>query len=1231
MNTKRIVRWGIVLFLLLALPGLTGALAQGQAQSPAAVNDCDKTVGATQSDFTTINAALNFLRGLPNSLSADYDVICVRDGIYNEKVAIVDDTDNISEIAGLTLKAYPDGDEERPIIDGAGLYFQDWFSGLVSIKASNVHFEGFEVQNSYAKGIVIGTQDSKKQELHDVSVVDVSVHGSWADGIITPGDIDDTNKQPTNIVVRNSEVYDNGLKARYMPVVFEGRRAANETNANAWQFLSGGLDPVNAPFWQGKYRVDPHDGAAGSAHMSYFPHEDLDAIAAVVDTQGRLVRMLVSTPPDGQEGNPVKLKGRTIPASHTVSGTVMKFYGLDILEFHQDTGKWSKFFDGSSVFTSANSSCKNLNLDGFELTGDGRLLLSFDFLTSDTCSSLSLPGVGQVYPSDLLVYSNGQYAYYAGNYSQWGLTKTENLLDFAFDPSGNLVAKIEKATLSAAASKNLYYFKPSSGSTPAEWVAYMNAELKYRDSNDVHNNEYQFNPLSGFISAVSIGGNIAGETRLYIGGEVEGAVGLGFKAVGSGMALNNRVYGNYGEGLSLYFNAQNMILYHNIIYDSLHTNLYVNDVQTATIDSNFVYCTDDWRYWGMPGNDLGYNSGNGIANRDEKLGGKEGDPNSGTHPSSNLSFTNNIVVGCNSNFLIVKMDDSVAPFNQPIDGLKVIHNSFVTARAEAGGGSNVKVANVTLYGAKNPSYVNSVFANNLIAQWPLTPAMTPTDPCGLLIVSNQCKPPAGLTMKNNLYQHDPPAAFLTEPGKQIGDPLLVGPKLPEFGKPVPPTHYQLRSTASPAYNNGAPFSGIEELEESYFRGPRDDGYPDIGADELQLNHLPGSITLGDKVTSDVAHYPETNWNGASVWNFHMDVPGYIMADLKKTSGLGHLDLSLWRVNPSRQMAEIETAEGLLFQSLYAGDYYFVVSAVIDPADPGNYADLEYEMALSSPLLISAAAADLGGGGVVAGIHFYSQDILAFSRYKDGEERWRMFFEGKDVGLIKNVTNVAAGDPNHPGRILFSLGNMQHLPGVGTVTPNDILVFDPIQYGPTTIGTFGMGLDGSARDVKLTMAGERLDGLDGWVFGYQADPTKYGCFGFPVSTVGIVRVDGWGNLKVVQDNEDVFCKVYDEAAGGWRPWDWFFDVDGSRNQPPNEGTAGDVPGLAGRNVFALSYNDPEDIMYLTIRGSGEIDGHEVTQMDIFAIDFPSYEWAGILWHGPDHGWNYKIDAFEWDGW
>ena len=1220
MNTKRIVRWGIVLFLLLALPGLTGALAQDQAQSPAAANDCDKTVGATQSDFTTINAALNFLRGRPNSLSADYDVICVRDGIYNEKVAIVDDTDAISEIAGLTLKAYPDGNEERPVIDGGGLYFKDWFGSLVSIQASGVRFEGFEVRGSYGRGVVVGADDSLKVTLHDISLDNLSVHDNWGDGINIIGQTADPSlpapnsvrKYPTNIYVMNSDIYQNGRKARVMPVVFEGRRITGVTNANAWQFIGDGLDPWNNPFWQGRFITDPHDSPTTSANMTYFPHEDLDGISVVLDGNGNLARMLVSGP----------ASSRIIPGGHTIAGTDMVFNGADILEYHPATGKWSLVYDGDAVQTS-NSTCTNLNVDGFELAPDGRLMLSFNF---SACASLTLPGLGApAYPSDLLVYANGEYSYYAGNYDKWSLTTTDNLQDFAIDPSGNIVAKIKKTGLSE---KNLYQTTVPAGAAKANWQPYMNAALNYPSGN-----QYLFNPLSGDIDAVSIG-NAAGQPRLFIGGEAEGAVALGFTATGSSVASHNRIYRNYGEGISAFFNARNVTIVGNIAYDNLHSSIYLNDVQTAMVSSNFVYCTDDWRTWGMSPNQKGHNTGNGIANRDEvyqQEGSLAPGGDNATQPSSNLSFINNIVVGCNSNFLIAKMNDSVAPFNQPINGLKVFHNTFVSARAEAGGGSNVKVANVTLYGAKNPSYVNSVFANNLIAQWTLTPAMTPTDPCGLLIVSNQCKPPAGLTMKNNLYQHDPPAAFLTEPGKRIGDPLLVGPKLPEFGKPVPPTHYQLRSTASPAYNNGAPFSGIEELEESYFRGPRDDGYPDIGADELQLNHLPGSITLGDKVTSDVAHYPETNWNGASVWNFHMDVPGYIMADLKKTSGLGHLHLSLWRVNPSRQMAEIETAEGLLFQSLYAGDYYFVVSAVIDPADPGNYADLEYEMALSSPLLISAAAADLGGGGVVAGIHFYSQDILAFSRYKDGEERWRMFFEGKDVGLIKNVTNVAAGDPNHPGRILFSLGNMQHLPGVGTVTPNDILVFDPIQYGPTTIGTFGMGLDGSARDVKLTMAGERLDGLDGWVFGYQTDPTKYGCFGFPVSTVGIVRVDGWGNLKVVQDNEDVFCKVYDEANGGWRPWDWFFDVKGSRNQPPNEGTAGDVPGLAGRNVFALSYNDPEDIMYLTIRGSGEIDGHAVTQMDIFAIDFPSYEWAGILWHGPDHGWNYKIDAFEWDGW
>jgi hypothetical protein len=193
-----------------------------------------------------------------------------------------------------------------------------------------------------------------------------------------------------------------------------------------------------------------------------------------------------------------------------------------------------------------------------------------------------------------------------------------------------------------------------------------------------------------------------------------------------------------------------------------------------------------------------------------------------------------------------------------------------------------------------------------------------------------------------------------------------------------------------------------------------------------------------------------------------------------------------------------------------------------------------------------------------------------------------------------------------------------LPGFGAVTPWDIFVFDPISYGENTAGTFRWGLKGS--EHGLTTASEKLDAIDGWVNGYER------CYGFPVSTAGTASVTGWlGRMK--QDDEDIFCKVYN---GAWQPWDWFFDVDGANDAPASEPKAGKVPGLAAEDVIAMAYNDAADRMYLTIQGTGTIAGHAVTQKDIFALNYPSYAWYNFVWRGPQHGWNYNIDAFEYGG-
>lgn len=308
----------------------------------------------------------------------------------------------------------------------------------------------------------------------------------------------------------------------------------------------------------------------------------------------------------------------------------------------------------------------------------------------------------------------------------------------------------------------------------------------------------------------------------------------------------------------------------------------------------------------------------------------------------------------------------------------------------------------------------------------------------------------------------------------------------------------------------------------------------------------------------------------------------------------------------------------------ADEYYYVeVSNYRDLGSPGSF----YKLVMSKPILLSAAAAGFAKDGDVAGIHFYSEDVLAVSSYDKpgggGGWKWVLLFDGSDVG-VKTLTNLASGTGEE---LLFTPGSNQSLPGIGAVSQHDIIRFYPFSWGPVTSGFFQMGLNGE--EHGLTTNGEKLDAIDGLTIGVESDPLYRGCFGIPVSTVGVANVTGpFGKMK--QDDEDIFCKVYNQNHGGWQHWDWFFDVDGTNDAPPSEHAPGNVPGLAGEDVVAMAYDDKLDYMLLTIQGSGNIGGVAVTQRDIFAIDLDyDYGWRGLVWHGPNFGWNYNIDAFEWN--
>lgn len=172
---------------------------------------------------------------------------------------------------------------------------------------------------------------------------------------------------------------------------------------------------------------------------------------------------------------------------------------------------------------------------------------------------------------------------------------------------------------------------------------------------------------------------------------------------------------------------------------------------------------------------------------------------------------------------------------------------------------------------------------------------------------------------------------------------------------------------------------------------------------------------------------------------------------------------------------------------------------------------------SSSLLMSA-----GSNGSVAGISFNDEDILAYNTATKG---WTMIFDGSDVGLEK--VDLEAFERLADGTFLLVLSKDLAIPGLGTVTPADILHFTPGTLGTNTTGSLAWYFDGS--DVDLTVKNEYIDAL-------ALDPSGR----LLVSTAGTMQI---GSTTLGED-EDLFLfthtKLGADTAGAWSLY-----FDGSR--------------------------------------------------------------------------------------
>lgn len=306
----------------------------------------------------------------------------------------------------------------------------------------------------------------------------------------------------------------------------------------------------------------------------------------------------------------------------------------------------------------------------------------------------------------------------------------------------------------------------------------------------------------------------------------------------------------------------------------------------------------------------------------------------------------------------------------------------------------------------------------------------------------------------------------------------------------------------------------------------------------------------------------------------------------------------------------DTPDSMLYFNFQASRSYYLK---VQNKGNGGGSSYRYQINFSVPLMISAAAAKLGTG-YVDGIPFKAGDILAYSDFNvDGVvyPKWVLLFDLSDLGVTGNLTNLSGGWRNSDYLLVGFAANAT-LPGIsGTVTPWEVVVFDPTTIGPTTAGTFSRWWNG--RNQQLTTSGEKIDAID-W-------PSWAGFTQLFVSTAGAAAVYG---------GPATTTKLADEDIGIWRddPADqfhprWELYMDGSAvgiNHKTEDIMAFSL--VAGR----LDNGDPVTIIdrYLVLKGS---------QKDIYNYvhDDELGDWSYLEWRGSDHGWNYNIDAIQFQYW
>jgi hypothetical protein len=248
---------------------------------------------------------------------------------------------------------------------------------------------------------------------------------------------------------------------------------------------------------------------------------------------------------------------------------------------------------------------------------------------------------------------------------------------------------------------------------------------------------------------------------------------------------------NWGEGIST-FEALHTTIEDNISYNN-QQNIYISDTKYTVTQRNISYCT--------PGNAIdSYETQNGILVGDEKGVPIPLGPNGTRYASSENTFVNNLVIGCNRNLAAGSSEYNTYAYN-----------TFVNA-----GGVTSEPFNVLFYAG---TATNTAFMNNILVQEDNRP--------------NAYFGATGIYFANNLWSKGRPSNAASA-GDVIGDPYLSKASTLAPGQ-LTADYFKILSQ-SPAINRAAAISSVLI---DFFKNTRESS-PDIGANEF-VSSQPTSV------------------------------------------------------------------------------------------------------------------------------------------------------------------------------------------------------------------------------------------------------------------------------------------------------------------------------------------------------------------------------------------------------